>query len=89
MRDSLEEAIQFKSRVRILGAISKEGRLNITQLSRITGLNHYNVMKSIKVLKRIGLIKVYRKEHNHIVESNFQSLAICFEKGEDMTMELI
>jgi predicted transcriptional regulator len=89
MTDSLEEAIQFKSRVRILGAISKEGRLNITQLSRITGLNHYNVMKSIKVLKRIGLIKVYRKDHNHIIESSFQSLAISFEKGEGMTMELV
>jgi DNA-binding transcriptional ArsR family regulator len=89
MLDPLEEAIQLRSRVRILGVISKEEKLTITQLSRKTGLNHEVISGAVEVLQRMGLVKVYRMGYNHVVESGFRSLAVNFEKGIGMTMKLV
>ncbi len=84
----LEEAIEYRSRVRILEVISWKEKLTITKLSRITGLNHMVVAKSVDVLQRMGLVRVYRLGSNHMVESSFNSLAVSFMKGEGMTIEL-
>jgi predicted transcriptional regulator len=84
----LERAIELRSHVRILEVISKKEKLTITQLSRITGLNHMVVAKGVDVLQRMGLVRVYRLGSNHMVESNFNSLAVNFLKGEGMTIEL-
>ena len=88
MLDPLEEAIELRSRVRILGVISREEKLTITQLSRKTGFNHEIIKDAVEVLQRMGLVKMYRMGYNHVVESGFKSLAVCFEKGIGMTMKL-
>jgi DNA-binding transcriptional ArsR family regulator len=82
MSDPLEEAIELRSRVRILGVISREKKLTVTQLSRITGLNHMVVTKSVDLLQRMGLVRKYRLGGNHMVESAFNSLEVSFMKGE-------
>jgi predicted transcriptional regulator len=88
MSNPLEEAIEYRSRVRILGVVSRERKLTITQLSRITGLNHMIVAKSVDLLQRMGLVRVYRLGSNNMVESSFNSLEVSFMKGEGMTIEL-
>ncbi|MHA2239440.1 MAG: MarR family transcriptional regulator [Candidatus Hodarchaeales archaeon] len=72
----------------MLGIISRERKLTITQLSRITGLNHMVVSKSVEVLQRMGLVRKYRLGGNNMVESAFNSLEVSFMKGEGMTIEL-
>jgi predicted transcriptional regulator len=89
MLDPLEEAIELRSRVRILGVITREKKLTITQLSRLTGLNHEVITKAIEVLHRMNLVKVYKQGHNQIIESCFRSLAVNFEKGSGMKIVLV
>jgi hypothetical protein len=78
MFDPLEEAIELRSRVRILGIVTKEEKLTITQLSRLTGLNHEVISKAIEVLQRM-------RAH----ASCFKSLAVNFMKGSGMKIELM
>jgi DNA-binding transcriptional ArsR family regulator len=84
----LEKAIGFKSKVRVLGAISEHGRIPVTKLSRVTGLNHEIINKSLETLRELNLVKEYRIGHNRLIESNFDRLSVTFEKKKGMTMSL-
>jgi DNA-binding transcriptional ArsR family regulator len=88
MTDPLEKAIGFKSKVRVLGAVAENERISVTHLSRITGLNHEIVNKSLETLRELNLVKEYRGGHNRLIESNFDKLSVTFEKKKGLTLSL-
>ena len=89
MINPLEEAITQRAKVRILSVLSEKDRLSITQLSRLTGLNHNIVDKSVLDLKEMKLIKEYRVGYSRQIELNFRELNVNFTKKQGMTIDLV
>jgi predicted transcriptional regulator len=84
----LEKAIGFKSKVRVLGAVAENERINVTQISRKTGLNHEIINKCLETLRELNLVKEYRIGNHRIIESNFDRLSVTFEKKKGITMKV-
>lgn len=89
MTDPLEEAICYRARIRILGALSENDRLSVTQLSRLTGLNHNIVDKSVSVLKELNLLKEYRVGYSRQIELGFKEFTVKFKKKQGMSIDLV
>ncbi len=83
-----EELLGSKGRIRVLQVLAESGELNISEVSRRTGLNYTSVERHLMKLKRMGLLREKRYGKIRIFEALFRSLTVSFEKGLGVTVEV-
>ncbi len=83
-----EELLGSKGRIRVLQVLVESGELNISEVSRRTGLNYTSVERHLMKLKRMGLLREKRYGKIRIFEALFRSLTVSFEKGLGVTVEV-
>ncbi len=76
-------------RLKILETLSEDGGLNISQLSRRTGMNHTSVDRHVKKLTDMGLVIEKRYGNIRMVEVAFESFIIRFRKKTGVSMEFL
>jgi DNA-binding transcriptional ArsR family regulator len=72
----------------VLQVLAESGELNISEVSRRTGLNYTSVERHLMKLKRMGLLREKRYGKIRIFEALFRSLTVSFEKGLGVTVEV-
>lgn len=85
---SVEDILGSKGRVRVLKVLSESGELNISEVSRRTGLNYTSVERHLMKLKNMGLVNEKRYGKIRIFKINFRSLSISFEQGKPVAVEV-
>jgi DNA-binding transcriptional ArsR family regulator len=85
----IEEILGSKGRVRVLQVLSESGELNISEVSRRTGLNYTSVERHLMKLQENGLLKEKRYGKIRIFQTLFRSIIIRFEKGRPTNLEII
>ena len=85
----IEEILGSKGRVRVLQVLSESGELNISEVSRRTGLNYTSVERHLIKLKELGLLKEKRYGKIRIFQTLFRSIIIRFDKGRPTNLEII
>ena len=60
----IEEILSSKGRIRIIRMLLKKGELNISEIVKLTKLNHNSVVQHLDLLKRAGF--VYEKNFGRI-----------------------
>ncbi|MBD3206792.1 ArsR family transcriptional regulator [Candidatus Bathyarchaeota archaeon] len=86
---SAEEILGSKGRIRVLKVLSESGELNISEVSRRTGLNYTSVERHLMKLKKMELLKEKRYGKIRIFEVNFRRLSITFEQGRPVSIEVL
>lgn len=86
---SAEEILGSKGRIRVLKVLSESGELNISEVSRRTGLNYTSVERHLMKLKKMELLKEKRYGKIRIFEANFRRLSITFEQGRPVSIEVL
>jgi DNA-binding transcriptional ArsR family regulator len=84
-----EDMLGSKGRVRVLQVLSESGELNISEVSRRTGLNYTSVERHLMKLQELGLLKEKRYGKIRIFQTMFRSLTVRFEKGHPIYIEII
>lgn len=84
-----EEILGSKGRVRVLQVLSESGELNISEVSRRTGLNYTSVERHLMKLQKLGLLQEKRYGKIRIFKTLFRSLTVRFEKGRPIDIEII
>jgi len=84
-----EEILGSRGRIRVLRVLAESGELNISEVSRRTGLNYTSTERHLAKLKELGLLKEKRYGKIRIFETLFRSLTIRFEKGREVSFEII
>lgn len=74
--------------LRVLETVSKFGPLNISLLSRKTGLNHTSVDGHVKRLIEKGLVAEKRYGAIRMIKPAFDSFAVVFKRGMNVKLEL-
>jgi len=87
-RNPAEELLGSRGRIRTLQVLAESGELNISEVSRRTGLNYTSVERHLAKLAKMGLVKEKRYGKIRIFQAMFQTLTVRFEKGGTLTMEL-
>jgi DNA-binding transcriptional ArsR family regulator len=85
----VEELLGSRGRIRTLQVLVESGELNISEVSRRTGLNYTSVERHLAKLVKMGLVKEKRYGKIRIFQTLFQTLTIRFEKGGSLDLELI
>ncbi|MGD0804799.1 MAG: helix-turn-helix domain-containing protein [Candidatus Bathyarchaeia archaeon] len=88
-RTQVEELLGSRGRIRTLQVLVESGELNISEVSRRTGLNYTSVERHLAKLVKMGLVKEKRYGKIRIFQTLFQTLTIRFEKGGSLDLELI
>ncbi len=83
-----EELLGSRGRVRTLQVLAESGELNISEVSRRTGLNYTSVERHLAKLTKLGLVKEKRYGKIRIFQAMFQTLTVRFERGGSLVMEL-
>jgi DNA-binding transcriptional ArsR family regulator len=60
----IEEILSSKGRIRIIRMLLGKSELNISEIVKLTKLNHYSVVQHLDLLKRAGF--VYEKNFGRI-----------------------
>jgi DNA-binding transcriptional ArsR family regulator len=81
----VEEILGSKGRVRVLKVLSESGELNISEVSRRTGLNYTSVERHLLKLKKMGLLNEKRYGKIRIFETTFRRVSISFEQGKPVS----
>ena len=84
-----EELLGSRGRIRTLQILAESGELNISEVSRRTGLNYTSVERHLVKLVKLGLIKEKRYGKIRIFQTLFQTLTVRFEKGGSLALELV
>jgi DNA-binding transcriptional ArsR family regulator len=87
--NGIEEILGSKGRVRVLQVLSESGELNISEVSRRTGLNYTSVERHLVKLQKLGLLKEKRYGKIRIFQTLFRSIIIRFDKGRPTSLEII
>jgi DNA-binding transcriptional ArsR family regulator len=87
-RTQAEELLGSRGRIRTLQVLAESGELNISEVSRRTGLNYTSVERHLSKLTKLGLVKEKRYGKIRIFQAMFQTLTVRFERGGSLTMEL-
>lgn len=85
----IEEILGSKGRVRVLQVLSESGELNISEVSRRTGLNYTSVERHLIKLQKLGLLKEKRYGKIRIFQTLFRSIIIRFDMGRPTNLEII
>jgi DNA-binding transcriptional ArsR family regulator len=88
-RTQAEELLGSRGRIRTLQVLVESGELNISEVSRRTGLNYTSVERHLAKLVKLGLVKEKRYGKIRIFQTLFQTLTVRFEKGASLDLELI
>lgn len=88
-RTPVEELLGSRGRIRTLQVLVESGELNISEVSRRTGLNYTSVERHLSKLAKMGLVKEKRYGKIRIFQAMFQTLTVKFERGGSLAMELI
>jgi DNA-binding transcriptional ArsR family regulator len=83
-----EEILGSKGRIRVLEVLTESGELNISEVSRRTGLNYTSVERHLTKLKKLGLLKEKRYGKIRIFEVVFKSLKVGFDRGRPIKIEI-
>ncbi len=81
-----EEILGSKGRIRVLEVLTESGELNISEVSRRTGLNYTSVERHLMKLKGLGLLKEKRYGKIRIFEVTFRSFTASFERGRPVNI---
>jgi len=84
----VEEILGSRGRIRVLQVLTESGELNISEVSRRTGLNYTSVERHLMKLKELGLLKEKRYGKIRIFEAQFRSLGIVFERGRPVDVQI-
>lgn len=87
-RTQTEELLGSRGRIRTLQVLAESGELNISEVSRRTGLNYTSVERHLVKLAKLGLVKEKRYGKIRIFQAMFQTLTIRFERGGSLVIEL-
>jgi len=82
-----EEILGSRGRIRVLQVLAESGELNISEVSRRTGLNYTSVERHLMKLKELGLLAEKRYGKIRIFETKFRKLSITFEKNRDIQVQ--
>jgi len=88
-RTQAEELLGSRGRIRTLQILAESGELNISEVSRRTGLNYTSVERHLAKLVKLGLVKEKRYGKIRIFQTLFHTLTIRFEKGGTLALELV
>lgn len=83
-----EEILGSKGRIRILEVLTESGELNISEVSRRTGLNYTSVARHLMKLKDMGLLNEKRYGKIRIFEVTFRNFSVGFEKGRPVQLNI-
>jgi len=83
-----EEILGSKGRVRVLEVLNESGELNISEISRRTGLNYTSVERHLTKLEKLGLLKEKRYGKIRIFEAVFKSFTVSFERGRPIKLDI-
>jgi len=72
----------------VLQVLTESGELNISEVSRRTGLNYTSVQRHLMKLKELGLLREKRYGKIRIFQVEFRRLGIVFESGRPVNVEL-
>lgn len=78
-----------RGRIRVLRVLSESGELNISEVSRRTGLNYTSVERHLVKLRELGLLEEKRYGKIRIFEAKFRRLTVSFERGRDVSIEIV
>ena len=84
-----EQILGSRGRIRVLQVLSESGELNISEVSRRTGLNYTSVERHLTSLQEMGLIKEKRYGKIRIFELIFRSLTIKFERNRPLNINIV
>ncbi len=84
----VEEILGSRGRIRVLQVLTESGELNISEVSRRTGLNYTSVQRHLMKLKELGLLKEKRYGKIRIFQVEFRRLGIVFESGRPVNVQL-
>jgi DNA-binding transcriptional ArsR family regulator len=84
----VEDILGSRGRIRVLQVLTMSGELNISEVSRRTGLNYTSVQRHLMKLKELGLLKEKRYGKIRIFEIQFRSLGIVFENGRPVNVQI-
>jgi DNA-binding transcriptional ArsR family regulator len=84
-----EELLGSQGRIRVLKVLSESGELNISEVSRRSGLNYTSVERHLAKLAKLGLVKEKRYGKIRIFQTLFTALTVRFEKGGELTVEIM
>ena len=84
-----EQILGSRGRIRVLQVLSESGELNISEVSRRTGLNYTSVARHLTSLREIGLIKEKRYGKIRIFELVFRTLTIKFERNRPLNINIV
>jgi DNA-binding transcriptional ArsR family regulator len=83
-----EEILGSRGRIRVLRVLAESVELNISEISRRTGLNYTSVERHLVKLEKYGIVKEKRYGKIRIFQILFNSINIRFEKGRDPVFEI-
>lgn len=83
-----EDLLGSRGRISVLKVLSESGDLNISEVSRRSGLNYTSVERHLSKLLQLGLVKEKRYGRIRIFTILFQTLTIKFEKGGELGIEI-
>ncbi len=75
--------------LRTLTTITRHGPLNISNLSRKTGMNHTSVDRHVKTLARKGLITEKRYGAIRMIKPTFDTLTVTFKRGMNVKINVL
>ena len=74
--------------LRVLETVTKQGTINISHLSRKTGLNHTGVDNHVKKLVELGLVEEKRYGTIRMIKPAFHTFNIRFKRAIGVTMQI-
>ena len=77
-----------RGRIRVLQVLSDSSELNISEISRRTGMNYTSVERHLGSLTEMGLLREKRYGKIRIFEAMFNSLSVRFERGRGVRVDL-
>jgi len=82
-----EDLLGSRGRIRVLRVLAESGELNISEVTRRTGMNYTSVERHLKRLKEMGLLSEKRYGKIRIFEATFKTVTIRFERGRGVRVE--
>jgi len=82
-----EDLLGSRGRIRVLRVLTESGELNISEVTRRTGMNYTSVKRHLERLRELGLLREKRYGKIRIFEATFKTVAVKFEKGRGVRVE--
>ena len=82
-----EDLLGSRGRIRVLRVLAESGELNISEVTRRTGMNYTSVKRHLERLKEMGLLLEKRYGKIRIFEAAFKTVAVRFERGRGVRVE--